>query len=293
LTYPFRFVSLWDMLEVKGSEFLNAYQMVCTLVQSCQEAKDRGLPILLVESSITEYIESIDLLERHCAELELPLSTKSARKLKECFESSEAIPKGRKFSLMQVHDLYRAIDEFTRRIRDEYTTRVFLAVPYGRAKYYADPKAFFGNQAWDALPTRGQFEMEEACRSFALARSTAAVFHVMRLLEVAIGAVRSSLGLPAPIKPSERNWGVILKSIKDEIGSRNAKGGKGWAKPLDRSFFDEVYLLLSAVRDTWRNPTMHVENKYTEEEAENILGTARAFVRKVAARMDENGDPKA
>jgi HEPN domain-containing protein len=194
---------------------------------------------------------------------------------------------------MKLHDLYRYIDDFTRKIRDEYTTRVFLGVPYGRAKYYSDPKAFFGAQAWNAFPTNGQFEMEEACRSFALGRSTAAVFHIMRLLEAAIGAIRSSLNLAPPIKAAERNWGVILKKIKDELDVRNDKRGKGWGNPLDRSFFDEVYLLLSAVRDTWRNPTMHVENKYTEEEAENILGTARAFVRKVASRMDEGGEPKA
>jgi hypothetical protein len=54
-----------------------------------------------------------------------------------------------------------------------------------------------------------------------------------------------------------------------------------------------MYALLDAVKDAWRNPTMHIETKYTPEEASNIFATVRGFMKKVAGRMDENGEPKA
>jgi hypothetical protein len=38
---------------------------------------------------------------------------------------------------------------------------------------------------------------------------------------------------------------------------------------------------------------MHVENKYTDDEAEDIFRAVRGFMKKLASRMDENGEPKA
>jgi hypothetical protein len=41
------------------------------------------------------------------------------------------------------------------------------------------------------------------------------------------------------------------------------------------------------------NPTMHVESKYTDEEAEHIFIAVRGFMKKLASRMDESGQPLA
>jgi hypothetical protein len=38
---------------------------------------------------------------------------------------------------------------------------------------------------------------------------------------------------------------------------------------------------------------MHVEKKYTEDEAQHIFVAVRGFMMGVASRCDENGDPKA
>jgi hypothetical protein len=114
----------------------------------------------------------------------------------------------------------------------------------------------------------------------------------MRILEIGIAAVARCLGIPDPIKPSQRNWGFILKAIKDELDRRvAAKLPASWASP-QKAFFEDVYASLDAVRNPWRNSTMHVENKYIEEEAEHIFSAVRAFMRKLASRMDENGEPK-
>jgi hypothetical protein len=278
------------MLELRGSDVLNSFQMLSTLHQSLQGHK--GV-LQLAEVSCTEMDEALATLEEHAASLELPLTLKSIKQVRKIWDGAAKTANGRQWQFLEAHDLHGKMGQFTHRIRDEYTTRVFLAVPYGMAKYYSSPQEVFGPKVWAAFPTHGQFEMEEACRCFALARHTAAVFHLMRLMEVAITAVRESLGIPDPIKPAGRNWGAILKSIKESgIDPRNVKGGPGWNDPLDRSLFDELYLLLTAVKDTWRNTTMHVENKYGEEEAETILMSVRTFVRKVAGRMDESGDPK-
>jgi hypothetical protein len=48
---------------------------------------------------------------------------------------------------------------------------------------------------------------------------------------------------------------------------------------------------LDAVKNPWRNATMHVEKKYTPEEALHIHSSVRGFMMRLADRMDENGIP--
>jgi hypothetical protein len=100
-------------------------------------------------------------------------------------------------------------------------------------------------------------------------------------------------GIPDPIKPSNRNWHQILKSIKDENDARVARKAKSWKDQRDKEFFVSAYVSLDAVRVAWRNPTMHIENKYTPDEAGNVFLAVRGFMKKLASRMDENGQPVA
>jgi hypothetical protein len=113
----------------------------------------------------------------------------------------------------------------------------------------------------------------------------------MRLMEIGIGAVARCLGIPDPIKPSERNWGRILESIQKGID-------KHWPNSADRmsgdgALFESLHASLDAVKNPWRNATMHVDNKYTDDEAEHIFMAVKGFMKKLASRCDEGGNPKA
>jgi hypothetical protein len=136
------------------------------------------------------------------------------------------------------------------------------------------------------------YEIDEAGKCHTLGRSTACVFHLMRAMEIGIRAISRSLGIPEPVKGNDRNWGQILIKIKSEMDRRNALTPPQWQMG-DRELFASAYASLDAVRVAWRNTTMHVENKYTEDEAEHIFVTVRGFMKKLAGRMDENGQPLA
>ena len=87
-----------------------------------------------------------------------------------------------------------------------------------KAQTYFEPKApHFGEVFGVKFQTAGVFEVDEAAKCIALSRPTAAVFHLMRVMEIGIRAVARCLGIPDPIKPAERNWGHILKAVKDEL----------------------------------------------------------------------------
>ena len=42
-----------------------------------------------------------------------------------------------------------------------------------------------------------------------------------------------------------------------------------------------------AVKDAWRNPTMHVEITYTEEMALDVFRHVQAFMRHLATKLSE------
>ena len=158
-----------------------------------------------------------------------------------------------------------------------------------KVRYYDPAEPLFGVDFASKFQS-AIFEVDEAGKCFALGRPTASVFHLMRVMEIGIAAMSRCLGIDDPIKPAQRNWGIILKEIWKGIE-------KNWQTPGDRMtgdgvLFESIYASLDAVKNPWRNATMHVETKYTDEEAENVFVAVRGLMKKIASRMNENGDPK-
>lgn len=137
----------------------------------------------------------------------------------------------------------------------------------------------------------GAFELDEAAKCRALGRPTAAVFHLMRLMEIGVRATARCLGIPDPLKPAERNWGRILGGIKAGIDAKWPTGSDRISG--DGALFEALHASLDAVKNPWRNATMHVENKYTDSEAEMIFLAVKGFMTRLADRCDENGLPLA
>jgi len=178
-------------------------------------------------------------------------------------------------------------------LRREVSTKTLLVLEPKEQAYFAPKEPHFGG-AVAAKFLSAAFDIDEASKCFALGRSTASVFHLMRVMEIGIRATARCLGIPDPIKPAERNWGHILGEIRKDL---DAHGGaaptKAWAVAGDKEFFEGAYASLDAVRVAWRNTTMHVENKYTTDEAEHIWSAVKGFITKLASRCDEKGVPKA
>jgi hypothetical protein len=175
---------------------------------------------------------------------------------------------------------------------DELSSKVMFSVSVGKAAFFNPSSQPFGAIVSLKFPSIA-FEIDEAAKCSALERHTASVFHLMRAMETGLQAARRSIGIPEPLKDAERNWGTILRKFKDEIDKRNRATPQNWAIPENRSFFEEVYVSVDAVRNVWRNATMHVEAKYTPDEAEHVFNSVRGFMSKLASRLDETGVPLA
>jgi hypothetical protein len=184
-----------------------------------------------------------------------------------------------------------AFKEITNTLRRELSLTTILVIEQNQQRYFAPREPLFGTEFADYFKADGVYELDEAAKRLALGRPTASVFHLMRLLEVGIRATSRCLQIPDPVKPAERNWAIILKAIWNEIEQR-------WPTAADRmtgdgQLFEALYASLDAVKNPWRNECMHVEGKYTDDEAEHIFVAVRGFMKKLASRCGEDGLPLA
>jgi hypothetical protein len=186
--------------------------------------------------------------------------------------------------------LAQMFDELGHRIIDELKGRFIFLMSGEEAELFEPPAPVFGMDVAGRFSTIA-YDAEEASKCRALERSTASAFHSIRCLEAGIRALSRCLQIPDPTRASERNWGMMLKKIKDEIDRR-------WPSAScrisgDGEFFDNAYAALAAMQNPWRNATMHLDQKYTPDEAKHIFEIVCGFMKVLAFRMDEDGLPLA
>lgn len=259
--------SLWDMLHFYAHKFVS----LCSLLTSAEALFLKSEEIL---ASDRNFLKNILVNGKPMMDdIGLRQSSKKALAIIEDCDKD----------YVSRRDLHYSLQALSELIKNELEDGYFLHLDPAEAELFEAKQPSFGNEVAAKFPSIA-YEIDEAGKCSALGRSTASVFHLMRVMEIGIGAIRQSLGIPDPIKASDRNWGAILKKIKDD----NKSGA--W-NPGDKQLLDESYASLDAVRLAWRNSTMHVENKYNPDEAQHIFAVVKGFMKKIASRMDENGVP--
>jgi hypothetical protein len=277
---PYGLVSVLDMLRFYADRFHSAIHMMSTFRVVVKEIPNGRT---IKPELRKKFLNQLEPLSAILGELNLLVSKKNVDYLIERIKEGGAIDQQFRFLL----------DCNFRVMNDELGLAMLFSVKPENAKYYEPPEPLFGKTVADQFPSDASAEIDEAGKCFALSRHTACVFHLMRILEVGIGAIRYSLGMPDPVKDADRNWGKMLKTIKAEIDRRNAAKPAAWKNAADKDFFEGAIASLDAVKNVWRNATMHVEKTYGEEQAEHIFNAVRGFMSKLAERIDEKGQPLA
>jgi hypothetical protein len=182
----------------------------------------------------------------------------------------------------EVRDL---LDQLHGRLVDETKERVFLALSPQETEDYRYPA-----KKWQAVIRcfpDAEFDIEEAGRCLALGRNTACVFHLMRTVEVGLRALGASLNDPNLDPKSNPSWEAILAKCDQELRKPRKDRSLEWQ--ADELFFRTATVDLRAVKEAWRNPTMHVERRYYDEEAREVWNAVRAFMRHLATKLSQRG----
>ena len=268
------------MLELPLKPFLDLQDVVANWSSILHAGNGRHFPDGVGEKGregLTEIIEP--LVEQLRRSDEFKMCRMAAERLVETLKD-ETDP----------HQIVSLVDDLRRRLLDQGNAMSFLWLTSVERDRYEPNTPLFGSEFESKFLSGGVFELDEAAKCLALGRSTAAVFHLMRLMEISVRAVARYLEICDPL-PGDRSWGKVLENVRNGIkakwptvASRETGDGK---------LFDDLHASLDAVKNPWRNSTMHPANKYTAEEAEHIYAAVRGFAMKLASRCDENGEPKA
>ena len=163
-----------------------------------------------------------------------------------------------------------SVKHIERTIIYEVEDKLFMFLPPDRAGYY-DQKELFGTAVNAKFPTI-QFDVVEAGNCYASGRGTAAVFHLMRIMETGVQEFGKKLSVALV---TEKNWQNILDEINKAIKKLPPKDPSTVA-------MSQASANLYAVKLAWRNEVMHPKDTYTLEEADNLIRQVKIFMEQLA-----------
>lgn len=263
-----RLVSLWDMLKHSADEWF-AIATLLTVIRAIAADNPRDTSVEEPDRHRLEF----GTVQGHCEKIGLPVSIKFiADALKE-LAGGKSLTYG---GLVQHLDVIRAA------IIHELSAMTFIHVEPQYSKYFEEVR-LFGKEVAEGF-TGAAEDIEGAGKCLALGRSTASVFHLMRVMELGLRSLAKPLGIPyAP------SWESYLTQIEKKITTKHRLKTKKWKQ--EEPFYRDLAGDLQVVKMVWRNPTMHIVRHYNQDEAEQIFNAVRAFMCRLAARFTQDGKP--
>lgn len=176
-------------------------------------------------------------------------------------------------------EITQRIEIINGRLMDELSLVRLYVFDKNRAVYFDSSNNLFGESVSNKFPSAIP-DIEDAGRCIACAQGTAAVFHLMRVMEAGLKALSSRLDiLYAP------SWESHMHQIMKKINTPHNEKSKDWKsiEPFCRDIMGDLQI----VKVAWRNPTMHVVRRYSPDEAEAIFGAVKGFMIRLSSELQE------
>ena len=267
--------SLWELMQrFNAAKFVEISNWIAQLHQRLVSGQRVAFTVAEHESLLRHVTEIRDQFRK----IELDAAEISADRLLDTLGNGWPEQRGEvsaiKFSAWDSDRIRTYSGDTVTRARDQLQARLLLEVPSRSKDLYLQPVPLFGLEVAAKFPSVA-YEVEQAGKALAFGIDTGAAFHSIRCFEAGIRAMSRCLKIPDPTKASQRSWASLLRTIKTEIDRRwptdnNKLSGDG-------RFFDEAYATLAAIQNPYRNATMHLDQKYTEEEARHVFEMVKGF----------------
>lgn len=265
-----RLWSLWDMLELRSADFIRATQGLAALRGSLAPLQERFRerdPIgqAALDSVRPELVMLRDVLQHLEAQTTFSSIERFLRLLD---EGGKSFPFGA---------LCFWLGNIAVTLREEFGSQKFLALTSAEAQFYLVSAPPFGPQVEAKFPASVSEDISEASKCIACARYTASAFHLMRVLEAGTARFANILGVhPIDSRGKDKNWQNFLNEANSVI--KNLPDKEQRTKDLAG-----ISANLYNVKLAWRNECMHPKQTYTEEEAIELFGASKAFMRELAS----------
>lgn len=262
------------MKVIKAEQLYSLAQLSGSIGGLVEGASTKDRELVVVKSTKDRLAALLEGKRSACEEASLRISVLAIDELLSDLQINESL---------QYEDLKSALNELANTVRRELLCATVLCLNPKRSEFY-DGKNLFGDEVATNFPSTA-FDIVEAGNCLATERSTAVVFHLVRVLEVGLRALGKTLNAPHLDANRNPTWESILTRCDAELKKPRKDRSPDWQANED--FYTEATARLRSVKDAWRNPTMHVDKKYTPDEAQDIYNAARTFMRHLASRLQE------
>lgn len=284
--HRYQLVSWFDMLQFSGDAFFWASRSLRDIRTDCLVAA----MICIDGEPGVQMAQDIDERARKKAIASLTIVKSEFRKIGLLITADTAQDIESELGKTTRHSyewLHTQIDCLEKVAEKELKGKAFFYIPPERAQFWpklSEPYAF-GKAVADSFPSCA-FDANYAGIALAVGLSTASVFYLMRVLESGLAV----LGLEFGVSLAHTNWQPAIAEIERKI--RDMHTHPKWKDRADckevQEFYSQAASHFGILKDACRNPTMHGRTKYSQDEAEQIFETVKAFMQKLAERLDEN-----
>ena len=283
---PYRLISWLEMLQFSADAFywcggaLRAIRCDCIIAAAtCADGEPDFLMVREVDAKAKDKaLKSLTSIEGEFRKIGLKITADTVIELTEELKSTTL-----NRNLQWLHGQIEAIERLSYK---ELKNKFFLYIPPERAKFFptnVNPRVF-GEPVDTAFPS-AIYDIYESAMCLALARSSASVFHLMRVLEIGLTALGKVFG----VSLAHTNWEPAIREIESKI--REMHKEPTWKALPDckeqQEFYSKAASNFAIFKDAWRNHAMHVRGKYTEDESEMIFLGVKSFMQKLAERLRE------
>ena len=267
-----RLLSWWDMERFSARSFYLIGNLLGILPESVRKAAHPECYEINANESVGDDTKNhvsmwVMEIQKYCEEIALDLA------VEHCKRFIWRLERKRTFGEIS-HD----IEELKNRIFDEMKGQLFLFVPRLQAEFY-EPLDGFGAKISSAFPSIW-CDVREAYTCYALDRPTAAVFHLMRVLEVALVSFGTVFGFSF----SHTNWGPAIEQLETKI--RGMGNDPAWKSRPDlkeqQEFYSQAVNYLAVTKDAWRNYTAHARGTFEPTQAKVMLDNVKLFMQHIS-----------
>jgi HEPN domain-containing protein len=220
------------------------------------------------------------MFEQMCRDIELPTAAQLFGFIRDDLDSH--------LNKLTDAELADRVDWAARSFRKDLEERYFFRVVAEKQSHYG---ADFGPEITASFPSAAA-DIREANTCFALERYSAAIFHSMRAVEVALRA----LAIERRTKPGKgplawQDWQVIITGIEDAVNVESKAWTRGPGKDAFLEFYRGALGEFHGFKDLYRNHVMHTRPKkpYGDREASEALESVERFLRRLAPLLTEKG----
>ncbi len=160
------------------------------------------------------------------------------------------------------------VADLRRRILDQAETVYCITLSPQEQDLFEPKEHLLGAEVAAKLPEVA-YDVLEAAKCLSLSRYTAAVFHLMRVMEIGVQRLGAKLGVDLA---KEKNWQNILDEIAKALKPLSTRDA-------NTKLFSAACNHLYSVKVAWRNEVMHPKQNYNADETEAIYWNVRAFMR--------------